>query len=354
MRSAAVVVAGRVRNRLYFDIVQSPKAEAFVAYRRALAVARGPRRTLRYRVQLLEEAWDRSAARLVPVAEPILVERARSLAAEMHRLLSRLRSTSAVAELLPEEQSEVAELVSDLEDLRDRSLRLIPHPPAPTTLVAFTWTADWLLDTARAHQELVRDRLVPDTTPRTLVTRLPLVDVRYEDEVEFPHKLRPSSGTRPVESWLDRVAFACYAAARWGGPYTALTAQQAWHTLGDLRKTVPIVSTLVSESLSFHPAAAAALAFIDTPEARQALRTYLERALAREQHEKHVTGAAIEAAAFGLGPRPFGRHAQELTAEEKSVLENARGTAQAERVRWLAGWSLRAWEDPDHRRVYQL
>jgi hypothetical protein len=157
------------------------------------------------------------------------------------------------------------------------------------------------------------------------------------DEASF--RLQKQRKRRPYNNLVDRVGFACYCAARWGGPSLASLAQQAWHAMGELRNSGPFIETLMDHAATAtHASATAVLGFYDDSTSRAALVEYLRRFGAEP-------GLAAETAALGLAPLPFGACATELKLSERQILGAVACDGVDDRIRRVAARVLRAWDE---------
>lgn len=358
MVRAPIWRVGQVANYWLYDLERTPEGDRYVQYLRALWRMRWYAgtisRSIEQRLHLLEQAWEQNINRSIPVGGSILKARARLLKTEVGVRMEALRGAADATELLAAETEALECLLDRAARVKNRAEQMVGDANGAGDSL-FVWTPDWVIDTTRAYAEIVGVSGLELRSVRTISSRFSLVDTLTLDEITGIESHRQQTKGRAVTTWFDRVAFALYAATRWGGAFTATVAHHAWNALGDLRDPAPVVSTLRSlEEANAHLGAAASLALMDTAVARTALLDYLSHALDRSAGDGTLAGPVIEVAAYGLGPNPFGGLATGLSTEERKTLEilTERG---GERVAWLAARSLRVWESaPDDPVRYNL
>ena len=345
MVRAPVARIGRVANYWLYDLERTAEGEQYVDFLHALWRMRWyagtTSRSVEQRLSLLDQAWEQSISRSIPVGRPILEARAQQLAREVGGRRTVLERAAGETRLLDHEAEKVQHLLHRASSIEARVERLVGKCMSAEDY-SFKWTPEWVVDTTHAYTEVTGVAGFELDVARRMSSRFSLVDTVTSDQMVETAPSRSKGRGKPVTTWLDRVAFALYAATRWGGSYTATVAHQAWHALGDLRDPEPVIATLrAPEESPAHLGAAAALAFMDTSTSRAALQAYLRSAL-REVNSA-ITNPVAEIATFGLGINPFGGFATSLLDEEHEVLEQVAQKGDA-RIAWMASRSIQVWQ----------
>lgn len=152
---------------------------------------------------------------------------------------------------------------------------------------------------------------------------------------------------RGVETYLDRVAFACYETTRFAiGEFGPLMAR-AQYALGLLRHPQPFVDTIQDRGRkAAHTPALAALGVFDDPASRAVIAWYLGKGctLGGSGRDGPTSGTALPTAVLALAPKPFGGVASRLAPAEQAALERAAAMSD-EYLAKLASRVLRAWAE---------
>jgi hypothetical protein len=337
----SVVALGTACGLRHVDVRATPGGAAYVAYLQASRAAASPGEPARA-LRRLRAASDQSLSGIVPLPQAVLEARAQQLASTCRETARALLDAARAAELLAEERADVLDRVSEFRKLaRDASGlagTAAAERPGRDLVEGHT-----LLPYAAARQIeglYGRELVTPTMVTFLFVTAGRLPAGAAENE-------RREERGRPLRQVMDRVGFARYSAARWGGPSLASVAQQAGHAMGLLRTPAPFISGLLDPGLtSAHAPMAAVLGFFDDAGSRTALTEYLERHLAGgERVGVGTTIVAAETAVMGLAPLPFGGFAKELTSQERAALECAAAAGLDERLRHMACRVLRAWDE---------
>jgi hypothetical protein len=331
---------GVVRGLWFIDVRSTPTGQAYVAYLTALNAAE-PKTALR-RLRRLRRAADDSLLRIVPLPSSVLDARAHLLATDLLQKARLLAAASRRAELLTEEQSDALEIIRRLRAWACEARALTCRPPEAPTVINLVEVAGLTTD---AVVQQIGSLLVVNHGHYEVKNRLGTAGIVPPDEASF--RLQKQRKRRPYNNLVDRVGFACYCAARWGGPSLASLAQQAWHAMGELRNPGPFIETLMDHAATAtHASATAALGFYDDSTSRAALVEYLRRFAAEPGLVgRGTTVVAAETAALGLAPLPFGACATELSLSERQILGVVACDGVDDRIRRVAARVLRAWDE---------
>jgi hypothetical protein len=337
--------AGRSGNRIYYAPNKSRSAERYIHYIDAVRLA--DPNPLRRAVAELREAVGLSAALIVPIPGAILAARGIAIAAEADLVRENLSSAANSADLLEEERARVSAQVEHLQriaaDAQAHSAQA--QPEAKSEAPVHADMKNIRIDTVDAWEQI--EGLAPYMmeTPRLLLSRFRLA----VPTVSAPTGERDRKGRRMVERHLDRIVFAFYAGARWGGPALASYLGQARIVIGSSRDPRPFRKALSRRSVvAGHAAAAAALGVFDDPISRGALVKYIHAAITEWSHSEKETGAivrALTAAAYGLAPLPFGGLATVLEEKARAALEKLGKRGDLEPAASTARRTLRAWSE---------
>lgn len=381
MRRPAVVRAGVVGRTMYVDLELTPEGRALIQLRQLLWEFQH----LRHQASLerLREVSDLSDAGVHPMPGAALAAWAMAIARDAARHAALLAAAASRVPLRAEEDQEVARAIVILEerartaeavrarygdgdadtttvDARDPALAATPSEEyevagvgaatAATTPTSRSWEEDPLvIDTRVAWEQVAEVADFELSSPRLLQTRVKsIVPVLRRPDLAY----RAGGKSRQVVVFLDRIAFAAYAATRWAGAGWATVAVHGLRVLGASRDRVSLCHALASVSdVRTHAGAAAALALFDDAPSRAALAEYLSCHTAVErQGGTPAPTAALVAAAYGLAPKPVGGLASALAERERAALVDLATTRQdhpgqcARRAlaAWDEGWTRRA------------
>ncbi len=348
MRKTAIAFIGRVANRAFYDVKESPAAVAYVAFRAALRGA-SPSRFKRILSDLRKAAWFARTG-MLPLAEGIIDARASKLLGDLRDRSSTLERAANAVALLPEEAAIVRTMLDTLAELKAETAIWTSRQgtdPAPSARETRD-SAHVSVDSAAAFASISNVAEFKLNTPRRLAWYSPLVGQQHTVDESLTKK-RTAGGTRgrPVEIRVDTASFIAYATARWAGIRSATLTSTALLALGDLRDPAPFVEALENDTRpSVHPAAAAALGLLNDHLSRDCLSRYLIRNVTRDG--SHGPGTCVPAAEFaicGLGPLPFGTAATSLRDHERTALETTARDGADSRLRATARMVLRAWDE---------
>lgn len=330
MRRTELVHVGHAGHYEYYDLVRRAASALYVAFRRALYDAEPPR--LGRDVAGFSTRVQDQVGTLAPVAAEVLRAQGVALLAEVGTLREELERRAAGVRLLDVERADVAEVLEDLVWLGGWT-RVALDRVGPGT------------DELEGHANAVMQRGEPYPIERAWAEVQPFLKVRLRTPRMLPnvvsrvetlhvppvHTGRPG---HPIETNLDRIAWACYAASRWGGRIFAHLARTAANTIGPLRTPEPFTEALEQTSPEHHMGLVAALAMFADPESRAALVRYLWRGVQGDPHA--VSYGAVELAAHGLAPLPFAARSYTLAPDEGAVLEAVRDHGPDQAVREAA------------------
>lgn len=331
---------GIVRGLRFIDVRSTPTGQAYVAYLAALNAAE-PKAALR-RLRRLRRAADDSLLRVVPLSSSVLNARAHLLATDFLKKARLLATTARRAELLAEERCDALELIRRLRAWACEVRALTCGPPEAPTVINLVGVAGLTTD---AVVQQIGGLLTVNHGHYEVKNRLGTAGIVPPDQATL--RLQKQRKRRPYNNLVDRVGFACYCAARWGGPSLASLAQQAWHAMGELRDPGPFIETLMDNAATAtHTSAAAVLGFYDDSASRGALVEYLRRLVAEPGLVgRGTTVVAAETATVGLAPLPFGACATELNLSERQILGAVARDGVDDRIRRVAARALRAWDE---------
>lgn len=340
---------GQVGQQAYFDLTRTQEGIDLVeclrlerelqAMMSADAVA-----NLRHAEML---ATDRTTA----VHPALLYLRASALACRIGELVRRLDEAAQSAPLLPAETLRVQSLVSRGQaadaDAQAMAGRALGAAPAWGDNVAASQTpADTM------HLDVAADLVAKLAgyqlaCGQELSSRLPAVGIGAD--LLLPAPVEAKKWGRRRERVLDRVGFANFASLRWGGPAWTTVASAGFHTMGELRDPEPFIR-LLSDGvpLAYHAGLLASLGMFDTPEARDAVASYLARAISNERTGAPLTPMhAMILGVSGLARKYVGAKALELAEEEREALIQVAEWRSDDGAGDAARRALTTWESPD-------
>lgn len=352
MKRSAVWRAGTVGRVTYYDVEPTDAGTAFVEFKQSVWDA--TRERLCHKIETLRESADLSFARVHPLPELAIGERARALLEAVQAQCACITSAMSRAPLLANERDHAQAVVRQLEQAGDTLKPLvggmegegIANDAASPSLLP----DELVIDADEAWRQIapVAEFTVARTSQLVGRIRKAVMTVRLHPD----KSMRRAGGRqgRRREVYFDRVAFAAWAAMRWAGPGLATIAATGLSALGSLRTPGPFISCLAdSKQSAVHASVAAALSLFDDRVSRAALTDYLVRSVeAEERGEQPLPMSALACAAYGLSQKPMGGLATSLAASERSALERlalrrqgdyAGECARRVLVAWADGWS---------------
>lgn len=339
MQSSAIIEIGRVGNRAYWDIQETPEGVAYVRFLAAMRAAR----SLWIKKDLDDLAANVGDPLRTEALGPVVIWAQREML--LKRILFRkaeLEEATVSGRLLTDEIAASRRETQQLSEWAERVEKWRPgtgdeygesslYRPVPEAL----GSDEQVLDIAVAAEALYRVRLV-GAVDRRLTARL--TSIR---PIMLDTPLGAQSG-RPVERAVDRIDVLSYAGLLGGGSGFTSFVGRGYPALGRIRACGPFTATLMSPHTGAHVASAIALGLLDTTDARSALGKYITQ---------HMDGQpqrplpAVEAAVYGLAPSPFFRIARSLTDGEDAVLERVSEKHPDRQLRDTAARVLQAWRE---------
>lgn len=321
VHDAARVRPGMVRSAIkkigtagwtsYFDVTDNPAGRAYVDFVR---LRRGRHMPFLERETLaIEAAVDFSERGIAPASPYVLAARAAIVRWECESRLLALEAMQRCAPLREDEQRWCGERSAALNELAGRAKVVrdsLPADAGPTwenaneaPRSALTASND-LIDIKDAWRCIEGQAQYALTEIRALLARfvhmVPLF-IDESGETEGPRR----SGRR-VSRYMERFAFECYAAERWGTPEWAELYVLAGQTLGSLRDPEPLLRTIRDSSLSrCYEGVAAAMAILDTGACRDALKELTHSVSASGSPSRSGTRGLAGVLARAGEKRPF-------------------------------------------------
>lgn len=346
MVTSAVVRVGRVGNSVFWDVSLSPAGTEYVQFQRALRAARA--RTLASDLAAcMANCQSPSGAGILG---PLVLRAQCSLVLQRtQRLLGELRRTMGLAPLVLREAAMGRASIEELAAAEAAVQRMLLIADADCAPGGADGTEPGpqplhqLVDLAAAAEVFNAVRLV-GRVGRRLSAHLPALRT-----VRRPLGQALKRG-RNVEQWLDRIDALGYLGTMAGGSTFSSYCGQGLRALGRIRTEEPFTATLMTPHTAAHAASCVALSMLDTATARAALVAYVLKHMEGASSAPHPL-PAVEAAVYGLGPRPYFRLTRALSDPERAVLKRVIDEHPDAQLRRSAERSLRAWEEawPDRR-----